>query len=129
LRRSKNDQRAAAVLGLVLRTPAATDDDRYALASIELRKSPLDTRPQARAADDSLGRLRYLVGRGFDVAGALRRDRALELDHLFYVGFHFAEGNETAGHTLGDDLLEHVVKKGGKSKVAKAAKNKLSLSA
>jgi hypothetical protein len=129
LRRSKNDQRAAAVLGLVLRTPAATDDDRYALASIELRKSPLDTRPQARAADDSLGRLRYLVGRGFDVAGALRRDRALELDHLFYVGFHFAED----GHTLGDDLLEHVVKKGGKSpkhkKVAKAAKNKLSLSA
>ena len=40
------------------------------------------------------------------------------------MGFHFAE----EGHTLGDDLLEHVVKKGGKSKVAKAAKNKLSLS-
>ncbi len=125
LRRSKNDARAATVLGLVLRTPAATDEDRYALASIELRKSPLDTRPQARAADGALARLRYLIGRGFDVAGALRRDRSLDLDHLFYVGFHFAE----EGHTLGDDLLEHVVNKGGKSKVGKAAKNKLSLSA
>ncbi len=126
LRRSKNDanqERAMTVLGLVLRTPAATDDDRYALASIELRKSPLDTRSQTRAADGALSRLRYLTTRGFDVASALRKDRALELDHLYYVGFHFSE----EGHTLGGDLLEHVVKKGGKSKVAKAAKNKLSL--
>ena len=125
LHRSKKDDVAATVLGLVLRTPVATDEDRYTLASIELRKSPCDTRPQTRAADAALSRLRYLVTRGFDVATALRRDRALELDHLFYVGFHFSE----EGHTLGDDLLEHVVKKGGKSKVAKAAKNKLSLSA
>ena len=63
--------------------------------------------------------------RGFDVATALRRDRSLELDHLFYVCFHFSE----EGHTLGDDLLEHVGQKGEKSKVAKDAKNKLSLSA
>jgi hypothetical protein len=125
LRRSKNDERAAAALGLVLRTPHGTDEDRYALASIELRRSSLDTRPQTRAADGALSRLNYLTKRGYDVAAALRRDRALELDHLYYVGFHFAE----EGHTLGDDLLEHVVKKGGKSKVAKAAKNKLSLTA
>ncbi len=123
LRRAKNDARAEIVLSLVLRTPGATDEDRYALASVELRKSALDTRPQARAADGALSRLRNLVTRGFDVAGALRRDRTLELDHLFYVGFHFEE----EGHTLGDDLLEHVVKKGGKSKIAKAAKNKLAL--
>ena len=125
LRRSKNDERAAAALAAVLRTPHGTDEDRYVLASIELRRSSLDTRPQTRAADGALSRLNYLTKRGFDVAGALRRDRALELDHLYYVGFHFAE----EGHTLGDDLLEHVVKKGGKSKVAKAAKNKLSLTA
>jgi hypothetical protein len=124
LRRSQTE-RAATVLGLVLRTPTATDEDRYTLASIELRKSTLDTRPQTRAADGALSRLKYLTTRGYDVAAALRKDRALELDHLYYVGFHFAE----EGHTLGDDLLEHVVKKGGKSKVAKAAKNKLALTA
>jgi hypothetical protein len=125
LRRSKNDDRAATVLGLVLRSPNATDEDRYTLASIELRKSTLDTRPQTRASDGALSRLKYLTSRGYDVAGALRKDRALELDHLYYVGFHFVE----EGHSLGDDLLEHVVKKGGKSKVAKAAKNKLALTA
>ncbi len=113
------------MLGLVLRTPTATDEDRYTLASIELRKSSLDTRPQTRAADGALSRLKYLTSRGYDVASALRKDRALELDHLYYVGFHFVE----EGHTLGDDLLEHVVNKGGKSKVAKAAKNKLALTA
>ena len=123
LRRAKNDARAATVLGLLLRTPHATDEDRYALASIELRLSKLDTRPQTRAADGALSRLNYLAKRGFDVAAALRKDRALELDHLYYVGFHFVE----EGHSLGDDLLEHVVKKGGKTKVAKAAKNTLSL--
>ena len=121
----RGDSAAATVLGLVLRTPAATDEDRYRLASIELRQSALDTRPQTRAADGALSRLRYLTSRGFDVAAALRKDLALELDHLYYVGFHFSE----EGHTLGDDLLEHVVKKGGKTKVGKAAKNKLSLGA
>jgi hypothetical protein len=121
----KDEDRAIMVLHLLLRTPSATDADRFTLASLELRKSALDTRPQSRSADGALSRLRYLATRGFDVGGALRRDRALDLNHLFYVGFHFSE----EGHTLGDDLLEHVVKKGGKSKVAKAAKNKLALSA
>ena len=124
--RKKDEARALTVMNLLMRTPAATDEDhRYVLASLELRRSALDTRPQTRAADAALSRLRYLVTRGFDVATALRRDRALELDHLYYVGFHFTE----EGHSLGGDLLEHVADKGGKSKVAKAAKNKLSLSA
>lgn len=125
LARSKHDEKAQVALGLLLRTPSATDEDRYALASLELRRSSLDTRPQTRAADGALSRLGHLTKRGYDVGAALRRDRTLELEHLYYVGFHFSE----EGHTLGDNLLEHVVKKGGKSKVGKAAKNKLSLTA
>ncbi|HSQ62693.1 MAG TPA: HEAT repeat domain-containing protein [Polyangiaceae bacterium] len=124
LQRGKNEEKAKTVLGLLLRSDKSTDDDRYALASIELRGSPRDTRPQTRAGDPSLSRLKHLVTKGYDVAAALRKDRSLELDHLYYVGFHFAE----EGHTLGEDLLETVVKKGGKTKVAKAAKNKLALS-
>jgi HEAT repeats len=123
--RKKDEARAATIFVLLMRTPVATDDDRYALASLELRRSALDTRAQTRAADGALSRLRYLVTRGYDVAGALRKDRALELDHLYYVGFHFTE----EGHSLGDDLLEHIIKKSGKTKLAKAAKNKLSLNA
>ena len=65
-----------------------------------------------------------LLRGGFDVAKALRKDRALELEHLYYVGFHFSE----LDHPVGDELLEEVVKKGGRSKVGKMAKNKLALS-
>jgi len=123
--RKKDPSRAATIFGLLMRTPVATDDDRYTLASLELRRSPLDTRSQTRAADGALSRLRYLVTRGYDVASALRKDRTLELDHLYYVGFHFTE----EGHTLGDDLLQHVIDKSPKSKLGKAAKNKLALTA
>ena len=48
----------------------------------------------------------------------------LSLDEIYYVGFHFAE----EGHPLGEELLSVVVKKGGRAKVARMAKNKLSLS-
>ena len=39
------------------------------------------------------------------------------------MGFHFTE----LDHPLGEELLEEVVKKGGRTKVAKMAKNKLAL--
>ena len=64
--------------------------------------------PAARAADESLVLLEGLAGSSFDVAAALRKDKGLELDDLYYVGFHFAEDQ----HPLGQELLAEVVKKG-----------------
>jgi HEAT repeat protein len=121
--RKKGDEKAAAVYSLLCRSDRATDDDRYALASLELARGAKDTRLAVRHADESLKILSTLLQRGFDVAGALRKDRSLELDVLYYVGFHFAE----AKSPLGEELLEEVVKKGGRTKVGKMAKNKLAL--
>jgi HEAT repeat protein len=118
-----NPDKAMTVLALLCRSDKATDADRYALASLELQKGSRDTRPVARAGDPALQKLASLLGRGFDVGSALRKDRAVDLDHLYYVGFHFAE----EGHPIGEELLGEVVKKGGRSKVAKMAKNKLAL--
>jgi HEAT repeat protein len=123
LRRAKNDDKAAAVFGLLCRSDRATDEDRYALASLELARGPKDTRIAIRAADESLKMLSQLATRGFDVGSALRKDKSLELEALYYVGFHFAE----AKSPLGEELLEDVVKKGGRTKVGKMAKNKLAL--
>ncbi len=123
LRRAKNDDKAAAVYGLLCRTDRATDDDRYALASLELARGPKDTRPAARNSDESLKMLYGLLSRGFDVGAALRKDKHLELDALYYVGFHFAELKKP----LGEELLDEVVNKGGRTKVGKMAKNKLAL--
>jgi HEAT repeat protein len=123
LRKAKNDDKAAAVYGLLCRTDRATDDDRYALASLELARGPKDTRPATRHSDESLKMLSSLLSRGFDVGTALRKDRSLELDALYYVGFHFAEAKKP----VGEELLEEVVKKGGRTKIGKMAKNKLAL--
>jgi hypothetical protein len=123
LKKQGHDERAASVLSLVCKTDKATDEDRFALATLELKKSPKDTRPAARANDAALQRLSGLLARKFDVAGALRKDRSLDLDHLYYVGFHFAED----GNPLGEELLSFVTEKGGKTKLGRMAKNKLLL--
>ena len=124
LRRAKNkEERARSVLQILSKSDRATDDDRYALASLELLRSNRDTRPASRAGDEGLRLLGLLVRSGFDVAKALRKDRALDLEHLYYIGFHFTE----LDHPVGDELLEEVVKKGGRAKVAKMAKNKRKL--
>jgi HEAT repeat protein len=123
LRKAKNDDKAAAVFGLLCRSDKATDDDRYALASLELSRGPKDTRAAARAGDESLKLIGALLARGFDVGTALRKDKHVELDALYYVGFHFAEAKKP----LGEELLEEVVKKAGRTKVGKMAKNKLAL--
>jgi HEAT repeat protein len=122
--RKKDENKACVVLSILCKSDRATDEDRYALASLELARSNRDTRPASRAGDESLRILGNLLRHGFDVAKALKKDRVLELDHLYYVGFHFTE----EGHPLGEELLEEVVKKGGRAKVAKMAKNKLALS-
>lgn len=121
--RKKDENKARVVLSILCKSDRATDADRYVLASLELARSNRDTRPASRAGDESLRLLGGLVKHGFDVASALKKDKVLELDHLYYVGFHFTE----EGHPLGEELLEEVVKKGGRAKVAKMAKNKLAL--
>ena len=60
------------------RSDRATDEDRYALASLELARGSKDTRPATRNADDSLKMLSSLLTRGFDVGTALRKDKSLE---------------------------------------------------
>lgn len=121
--RKSDEERAQTVLALLCRSDRSTDADRYSLAALELQKGSQDTRPQARAGDPALQKLATLLSRGYDLSTALRKDRSMELEHLYYVGFHFVE----QGHPIGEELLEVVVKKGGRAKLAKMAKNKLSL--
>jgi hypothetical protein len=124
LRKSGTMDKALTVMRILCKSERATDEDRYALVSLELGKSSRDTRPASRAGDEALRMLASMLGRGFDVAKSLKKDKALGLDELYYVGFHFAE----EGHPLGEELLEEVVKKGGRAKIARMAKNKLELS-
>jgi HEAT repeat protein len=57
---------------------------------------------------------------------ALRKERSLEPEEVFSLGFSFVErpGDE---RTLGKDLLEHIASKFPRNKIGKSAKNKLKL--
>lgn len=124
--RARNAEKAQAVLTLLTRGERATPQDKYLLGSLWLQKSPLDTRKAARETDEALRLFAELADAGFDLSRALRKDRNLDLEHLYYVGFHLVE------HGYGDvgrELLEDVRVRGGRAKVARMARNKLDLSA
>jgi hypothetical protein len=123
--RRTNADKALTVLRVLCRGDGCTDDDRYTLASAELARGSHDTRHAARAGDEALRLLGALLDRGVDVGAQLKKDRSLELDHLYYVGFHFSE----EGHPLGEELLKIVADKGGRAKIGKMAKSKLALGA
>jgi HEAT repeat protein len=121
LRKGKKLDEEERVLRALVKTGQASDDDRYRMASLALRESKLD--PRTRGGDRAIQLLSELARRGYDVGKALRADRAVELEQLYYVGFCFLE----EGLSIGEELLEEVVKKGGRKKIATAAKNKLKL--
>ncbi|HJL16872.1 MAG TPA: HEAT repeat domain-containing protein [Sandaracinaceae bacterium LLY-WYZ-13_1] len=121
LRKGRKRDAERRVLRAMVEHGWASDDQRYRLASLQLADSKLD--PRARRSDRALRSLRELQRRGFDVASALRKDRSVGLEQLYYVGFCFLEDDVDAG----EELLAEVVKKGGRKKIARAAKNKLAL--
>ena len=119
--RARNAEKAESVLAVLTKGERSLPEDRYLMASLALLKSPLETRPGARKADIALRLLDELAKSGFDLSRALRKDRNLDLEHLYYVGFHFVE----VGHPAGRELLEDVRARGGRAKVARMAKTKL----
>jgi len=121
LRKARKRDAEARLIGALVRAGEATPEERYRLASLGLADSALD--PRSRRGDRALGRLAELQNDGFDVAAAMRADRSLDLDALYYVGFCFFEDDVDGG----EELLREVAKKGGRKKIAKAAKNKLAL--
>ncbi len=123
LKRRKPPERATEVLRLLCRSRDATHEDRYELGSRLLGHGIRDTAPSAREADESLRIFGFLLRQGFDLTTALRKDRSLDLDTLYYVGFHFIEED----HPVGEELLQQVVQQAGRKKLGKMAKNKLEL--
>jgi hypothetical protein len=123
LDRAGKDDRAIATLRLVVKSEKATDEDRYALSARQLRSKSHDTSPQARAADESLRLLGELMRKNFDVVRALKKDKKMPIEALYYVGFHFAEQRAPQG----EELLEEVATQAGRAKIGKMAKNKLKL--
>jgi hypothetical protein len=111
---------------MLVRSPHATLDDRYAHASLLLRRSSLDPHPRARHADPALVELEKLAADGFALAAALEKDKRVGDEARYHVGFHFAEHTSPEVRAVGVSLLEGLSTK-GRGKLPRAARNKLGL--
>lgn len=123
----KEPARAEPLWTALVKSPLATDDDRWALARFELRRSPKDPHPKARLRDPALPLLERLGDAGFALAKAMEKDKQLDEEARFYVAFHFVERATPEARAVGVALLEGIVERSGRSKLGKAAKNKLGL--
>ncbi len=124
LKKQKKEERAQHALILLSHTDGATADDRLRLAMIALKKSRLDASRPARARDEAIKLFGDIAG-DVDIGRELKRDKSVTPEQLFYLGFHFTED----GDPLGEELLHEVIARGPRTKLAKAAKNKLKLEA
>jgi len=126
LRKSKAFAVAAKWLGLLKDSPAFDAEAQFALAVAELKSHRHGLAPAVRRHDAALELLSSLARSAFPAGERLRKERALTPEELFYVAFNFAEGGPD-DKALARELLQHLAAKHGRTKVGKAAKNKLRL--
>ncbi len=121
----KDSARADAIGQLLARSVVATPEDRYAIAVQQLAHHNLDPHPRARQRDTVLAELEKLHHEGFKVGDAMVKDKRVSDEARYYVGVHFGEKPGFELKNLGAGLLEALAQ--GRTKLAKAAKNKLKL--
>lgn len=123
LRRRKKTEKAAAVLGLLERGDSATTDDRFRHAVLALGQSRKDTRPQARQRDPALKLFSDILDEGADLMRLLKKEKSVDDEARFYLGWHFIE----EGHSVGEELLDDIIARKPRTKLARMAKNKKKL--
>lgn len=126
LRKAKRYVDSARWLSLLKDSPAWDDEARYAFALATLKSHKRSMTATVRRHDAAVETFRTLGDSPFPLADRLRRERVLEAEELYFVGFNLAE-ERGESRSVARDLLEHVASKYGRTKVGKAAKNKLAL--
>ena len=124
-RKKKDYETALGYLKMLARDPSIGFSIRLELACCGLKASNKELASDARANDPTLGQFSHLVqSYAAELLAALEKNKWLEADDLYYVGFHFIE-KVGAARKFGEDVLRMVVKRWPKAKIAKDAKTKL----
>ena len=127
LRKSKKYREAIRFLTPLREFPTFAPEEKFALAITQLKLYPHDVTSVTARHDPALDLLADLHrSSAFPVLDALKKEKALEPEDLFYLGFRFVEGG-TEVRPFGEDILEFVADRHGRTKVGKSAKNKLKL--
>jgi hypothetical protein len=125
LRKKKAYATALIYWRLLTRDPACAEDIRFEMASCGLKLSPHDLAVDARAADPCLQQFARLVhNHERDPGDRLKQARWLGPEDLFYLGFHFVEGDKP-DRDFGAQALRLAIQRSPGSKLAKDAKSKL----
>ena len=132
LRRAGKPGEAFAALKPLLRSradlDAAIDDDaRFFLAVLGLKAAGTAILRAAHADDPVLAQFGRLARSGYAVAKKLSKDKDVEDDEIYGLGFRLLESPEGDDQELGAELLTGIIEERPRSKLAKAAKNKLKL--
>ena len=125
LRKKKKYAQAISYYRLLAQDPACSEETRFELAATGLKESSRDLALDNRSNDPSLHQFtRLMQNPSFDLIGHVSKAKWLDVEDLFYLGFHFAEQSHRAKE-FGKAALELVVKRSPKSDLGKQAKRKL----
>ncbi|MBI4549587.1 MAG: HEAT repeat domain-containing protein [Candidatus Omnitrophica bacterium] len=127
VKRAKKFESSKKYLDLLATGLFYTDDVRYELASVLLKLSKKDLTSATRSEDPALNLFSALarVNLG-NLIKQVKADRSLDVNDLYYLGFHFSE-RQFEQKAFGVEVLKHLLKKFPRAKVKSAAKKKLQL--
>ncbi len=127
LKRSRKFEMAKRYLELLTTGLFYTDEIRYEMASVLLKLSKRDLALQSRNEDPALNLFSVLarVNLG-NLLKLIKSDRTLDVNDLYYAGFHFSE-RLFEQKTFGVEVLKFLLKKFPRSKIKSAAKKKIQL--
>jgi len=127
LKKAKKYKEAVRFLAPLKEFPTWTAEDKFALAVSQLKLHAHDVVSAPCRHDPALDLFTDLYrSSAFPVFETLKKEKGLEPEDLFYLGFRFVEGASEA-RSLGEDVLEFLAEKYPRAKVGKNAKNKLKL--
>ena len=106
---------------------AIDDEQRFLLAVLALETVGDSLIRTARTDDPVFEQFARLAVKGFPVARRLARERDVSDEAIYALGFRLLESTASGHEDLGAELLQGIIDERPRSKLAKAARNKLKL--
>jgi HEAT repeat protein len=106
---------------------AIDDDQRFFLAQLSLEAAGEGLLRSMSADDPVFTQFARLGAKGYPVAKNLARNGDVTDEQLYALGFRLIESGDASNEELGAELLQGIIEERPRSKLAKAAKNKLKL--
>jgi HEAT repeat protein len=106
---------------------AIDDEQRFLLARLALESAGDGLIRTTRTDDPVFEQFARLAAKGFPVAKRLAREDEASDESIYALGFRLLESGDGAHEDLGAELLHGIIEERPRSKLAKAARNKLKL--